>query len=231
MLPTTSALGADPPDKEVAGTYYLEGVVDVDAELRLKPDGRFSFGLAYGGVEKQAFGTWVLRDKRIELVSDAARKTDFSVGSLEPQMLKGYVIEEDKPTLMTVRISTPHLGLTWSNMEIFAEFSNGKVRSGITGSSGMIGFLARDEPEWRGAVVRRIGAAYPWKKIGPRWFDVDPEKVKGVEIHFEPGPLMSIPLENASLNWDAYRGFRMLRDDRGALGKAGRRFVAKTLPR
>ena len=89
--------------------------------------------------------------------------------------------------------------MNWSNMEITAEFSNGQRRSGKTGETGMLGFLARPEAQWKNAVVKRVAVAYPKAKMGPVWFTVDSSTTKSVEINFEPGAMMPPAFERLEL--------------------------------
>ena len=52
------ALAPQAQDKNVAGHYVLQGVMEVGSELLLKPDGTFEYMLAYGAADYWAKGTW-----------------------------------------------------------------------------------------------------------------------------------------------------------------------------
>jgi len=44
--------------QDMAGHYYLHGVMEVGSELLLKPDGNFQWELEYGAADYWAKGTW-----------------------------------------------------------------------------------------------------------------------------------------------------------------------------
>ncbi|MCC7053426.1 MAG: hypothetical protein IT355_09165 [Gemmatimonadaceae bacterium] len=56
--------------RRLAGRYRLEGEREVASEILLRPDGRFSYGLAYGAVDESAAGRWTVRDGAVVLQSD-----------------------------------------------------------------------------------------------------------------------------------------------------------------
>ena len=182
-----------------AGIYQLEGVREVGADLQLRANGRFEFSIAYGGVDANAAGSWAVKGNTLTLTSDPIPPASFSLIAFRPELLDRYGTETGKPTLFVVKVSTPRLDMTWSNMEITAEFSNGQRRSGKTGETGMLGFLARPEAQWKNAVVKRVAVAYPKAKIGPVWFDVDSSTAKSIEVNFEPGAMTPPAFESLDL--------------------------------
>lgn len=46
------------PAQDMAGHYYLHGVMEVGSEMLLKPDGNFEWDLEYGAADYWAKGTW-----------------------------------------------------------------------------------------------------------------------------------------------------------------------------
>ena len=192
--PDTGAL----PAESLAGSYQLEGVREVGAELRLHPDSRFEFYMAYGGVDEVAQGRWLLQGRSVTLTADALPATGFELGETSVRLPKAFAEDSSTSTLLVVRVRTPRLGLTWSNMAVVAEFSNGQSRSGITGRDGMLGFVERTESEWRGAYVRRISVAYPRAKVGAKSFSLDSRSTRLIEIDFEPGALTPQVFERAA---------------------------------
>jgi hypothetical protein len=211
-------------DAVLPGTYFLKGVREVGAELRLTPEGRFEFGVAFGGAEGTAQGRWQQRGRLLMLDTDKPPPAGFILGQERSELLGDYGNEPDKPTLLVVRVSTPRLGLTWSNMEISADFSNGQTRQGVTGNSGMLGFLLRTEPQWQGATVQRVSVAYPKGKVGPAVF-IPKRETKGLELHFEPGALVAAAFTQAVLQVDKAGRAAELRVVSGDLGQVGWRFV------
>jgi hypothetical protein len=63
-----SASAQAPGAASIAGSYCLVGVREVGSCLRLHPDGRFEYLLAYGAYDENAEGTWKL--ERGEVVLD-----------------------------------------------------------------------------------------------------------------------------------------------------------------
>lgn len=186
------------PDANVAGSYQLEGVREVGAQLLLHPGGRFEFGMAYGGADLAAQGLWVSKEGLVTLIADAPLAAGFKLNPSNANAPSEYDQHPDKPTLLVVEVKTPRLGLAWSNMAVVAEFSNGQSRSGVTGRNGMLGFLARTEPAWKGAYVRRISVAYPKAQIAAALFQVDSRATPSIAVDFEPGHLAPPAFERAT---------------------------------
>lgn len=211
---------------EVAGRYELQGVREFVAALELQRDGRFEYAFMYGGAEGLAHGRWTRDGIKVSLIVDPPPPAAFAEGGRSQQPLGDYATEADKPTVLVVRVSTPRLGLTWSNMEIAAEFSNGLVRRGTTGRSGLLGFLQRRDEPWAGATVRRVSVAYPKTDVGPTWFAVD-ASVKGLEVHFEPGQLVPPAFDRAVLLLGQNGSERVLVVKDGDMARAGWRLVRR----
>ena len=174
----------------VVGAYYLQHVREVGSQLILKSDGRFDFGLPYGAVDQVAQGRWVLRGNQVTLSTDKPPAASFTLGEKTEDLIGGYGDDPSKPTLVAVKIYTPRLGLNWSNIAVVAEFSNGKTRNGLTIDRGMLGFLDRNDADWKGAHINRVSVAYAKANLEPVWFNVDDIKTKSLIVYFEPGPLI-----------------------------------------
>ncbi len=70
---------------DVAGHYYLQGVMETGSELLLRPDGRFEWYISYGSVDQTASGTWTRNGNMVELrakVADRSRPL-FSLDAQE----------------------------------------------------------------------------------------------------------------------------------------------------
>ncbi|MCA0035547.1 hypothetical protein [Mesorhizobium sp. B263B2A] len=63
-----SAAGCKPGDANLAGHYYLRGVMEVGSELLLKKDGSFEFMLAYGANDQYGKGCWVRKGSTVEVI-------------------------------------------------------------------------------------------------------------------------------------------------------------------
>jgi hypothetical protein len=182
--------GPDLSPAALAGTYQLRGVHEVGSLLRLDRTGRFEYSLSYGAVDTSATGVWRVDGNKVVLAGDPAPPPSLSVGERRDRFLDSYTQPGEPPVLLTVKVATPALGLVWSEMEITAEFSNGRRRTGVTGPSGAIGFKRLDDAQWKGAVVRRVSVAYPAGKVAPVWAEVDAARDKTIVFHFQPGALM-----------------------------------------
>jgi hypothetical protein len=188
-----------PSRTELAGVYRLSGSFETVAQLQLQADGRFAYATAYGGVDQHAAGTWSTSGKSVSLRTDQAALPRFVWGKSETKVHEDYRGDPQRPVALVVKVTSPELGLSWSNIEVTAEFSNGKVRSGLTSDRGSLGFLTRSEPEWQRAVVRRISVAYPKAHLAPQWFDVESTSTKTAVVYFIPGSFIPSAFERLDL--------------------------------
>jgi hypothetical protein len=86
LAETTPAQSATPSiTRESLAGNYNGGQMEVAAELLLKPDGHFNYGLAYGALDEEAEGTWEFKEGAVFLTTVPAVKP--------PQ----FVVESDKP--------------------------------------------------------------------------------------------------------------------------------------
>jgi len=104
--------------ESLAGTYN-GGQMEVAAELILKPDGHFSYQLAYGALDEAAEGNWEIKSGAVYLTTVPAVK------------LPQFVVESDKPD--------PSGGL-------WIKISNGPVMEGAPQRIFLI-YGPKDEPE------------------------------------------------------------------------------------
>jgi hypothetical protein len=75
LLAAAQAASAQAPDvAALAGEYCLVGVREVGSCLRLHPDGRFQYFLAYGAYDENSEGTWKLDRGEVVLDSPAYDK-------------------------------------------------------------------------------------------------------------------------------------------------------------
>jgi hypothetical protein len=82
----------------VAGSYCVAGVQEVGSCIRLSPDGKFEYFLAYGAYDENAEGTWK-REKGEVIVSTPAydKKPMFTFTRTQPNAGGGFdVIVEGK---------------------------------------------------------------------------------------------------------------------------------------
>lgn len=82
----------------VAGTYCLQGVREVGSCLRLLPDGKYEYFLAYGAYDETSEGTWRVDGGDVVLDSAAYdKRAGFAFKRLQAPKSGGYdVIVESK---------------------------------------------------------------------------------------------------------------------------------------
>lgn len=185
----------------MVGTYVLEGQRETVASLRLESDGRFQMAMSYGAVDTDAQGRWELsgeRGDRLVLTTDTPGEPSFAwaedQAALAERCMGGYGNPGQPPLALVACVSTPDAGLVWENMQVTAHFSNGMSRSGLTTRHGQLGFLARPEPQWKGAIVERLTVSYPRGAVPAQTFAVPPGARTAV-IQFDPGRLTAPPAE------------------------------------
>lgn len=200
QLAMASAAGS--AETRLTGHYNLRGVRETAAALDLSADGRFRFGISFGGVDAMAEGKWALRNGKVALTTDAKPEPSFSWADDQQaeatRCMSGYDGPGDRPVVLVACVLTPELGLVWSGVEVTGEFANGQQRSGATTRSGKLGFEARSEPEWAGVPITRLSVAYSKSGVPAQWFEVPPG-AKTALIRFEPGRLVPPFFESAVL--------------------------------
>lgn len=67
-----AAAPAAPVTRESLAGLYDGGQMEVAAQLLLKPDGQFEYGLAYGALDEEAKGTWEFKDGAVFLTTEPA---------------------------------------------------------------------------------------------------------------------------------------------------------------
>ena len=86
--------------KSLAGMYN-GGQMEVAAQLELKPDGHFRYGLAYGALDEEAEGTWEVKESAVLLTTvPAVKQAQFVVESDKPDARGGLWIKVSNGPLM-----------------------------------------------------------------------------------------------------------------------------------
>jgi hypothetical protein len=78
---------AQPGSSEIAGEYYLRGVMETASGLRLNADSSFEFFYSYGALDRQGKGKWQLQKNLIILNSSPKPKSDFAL--IKSEEIKG----------------------------------------------------------------------------------------------------------------------------------------------
>lgn len=64
---STSAFSSEALSKDLAGHYYLQGVMEMGSELLLRGDGSFEAVMSFGSVDGYAKGNWSQTGQRLSL--------------------------------------------------------------------------------------------------------------------------------------------------------------------
>jgi hypothetical protein len=92
--------------KQIAGEYYLTGVMETASGILLKEDYTFDFYYTYGVVDRIGAGKWELKGQNILLHSDDKDEQDFTL------VKKIYQPEEVCNTIRIVHPNIPILSYT-----------------------------------------------------------------------------------------------------------------------
>src|SRR5688572_24216187 len=81
-------------EKQIAGIYNLEGVMETAAGFQLKPDYTFEYMFTYGAADKWGKGTWKLNGTNLLLTSSHKQPTsDFILKSSDASRKGGVLIK------------------------------------------------------------------------------------------------------------------------------------------
>ena len=160
------------------GHYYLQGVMEMAAELQLRKDGTFAAGAEYGSASGAAEGTWHVKDNVLILENKddikPLEKVSFNLGRLKTlQQLEenasdqegsflwrnNYVIEMNYPHYIKPPAKKPEY--------IYFEFDQG--------SSGSLRLSEHDEawiPYDPQKALKKIGFSTSANTPPSQWFDV-----------------------------------------------------------
>ena len=94
----SAARAADcaPADATLAGDYHLNGVMELGSEIRLLPNGRFDYMLAYGALDEPASGCWSREGGTVTLVAskfETSMEDPMKFDRLELKVLPGGGLE------------------------------------------------------------------------------------------------------------------------------------------
>jgi hypothetical protein len=104
---TSGASAADctRTDASLAGHYYMRGVMEVGSELRLQPDGRFDYMLAYGALDELASGCWSRDGQVVTLVAST-----FEANAEDPMKFERLELEVKPSGKLMRRFDDGHTG-------------------------------------------------------------------------------------------------------------------------
>lgn len=85
--------------KNIAGEYYLHGVMEVASGIKLNADSSFEFYFSYGALDRYGKGVWSLKDDSVILKSASIPGKDFKLANSVASTNKFSTIKiEDKNT-------------------------------------------------------------------------------------------------------------------------------------
>ena len=169
----------------MAGHYYLQGVHEVGSELRLHPDGRFEYFLAYGAYDEQATGTWSVQGGRVLLnTAGTSAPPRFS--------LKQSASKPENPLTILVQ-DTNGRGLP--AVDVFIDYGDGNPETGYTQEYGWQARRQRGRP-------RAIGLGVRMYNLEPQWFQVAGRSDNYYVFEFSPGDLGRAQFRNLPLTPD-----------------------------
>ena len=87
-------------DKDLAGEYYLEGVMEVGSGILLKDDYTFQMFFSYGALDKTGEGTWKKQGDSVILNSGPRPASDFKM-----------ISSKKKGNGITIQVSDPNTNI------------------------------------------------------------------------------------------------------------------------
>lgn len=88
-------------DRDLAGEYYLHGVMEVASGFQLREDHTFEFFFSYGAMDRSGSGTWKVDGNNIVLNSAPWPGTDFKLEKQEHHKQKEIVVQvKDKNKML-----------------------------------------------------------------------------------------------------------------------------------
>jgi len=148
---------------DLTGHYYLRNVREVGAELLLKPDGSFEWGMSYGAVDQYAAGKWQRQDGKVVLQSAGLDKEpDFRLFRDEELRIR----KPAEPGTWLAIVGMPGTG-PMAGVEVTFESKAGKAVTAVTNRNGDASVEMPASDTWARAGLRREGSKAPLQ-----WFAI-----------------------------------------------------------
>jgi hypothetical protein len=121
---------------DLSGHYACQNIREMAAELELKPDGTFEFGMIYGAADWWAKGKWITRDGAVILNTTTKEEPPFKL----------VRSSASKSSEIHVRVVTPgDRGRGVPNIDVALVTKQGKTEA-RTDSEGIAMFRKEDAP-------------------------------------------------------------------------------------
>lgn len=202
-----TAMAVAAPPKELAGHYYLRGVMETGSELLLKEDGSFDYFLAYGALDQLASGSWKQQGSQVVLEArvpegDLFKPLPHALPPTDPEELKSYEaamaqLRAEIGERWVVRIGNPESGMTLGNVKVTLQYPDGKQESVVTERSGEAAFKARKD-----AAPQRVGLDFQDDDKPVQWFDGGKPPLNSLLFDFDYRQLMPLPFKTMTLRID-----------------------------
>jgi hypothetical protein len=148
---------------DLTGHYYLRNVREVGAELLLKPDGSFEWGMSYGAVDQYAAGKWQRQgDKVVLQTANPDKEPDFR------QFRDGElrIRKPAEPGTWLAIVGMPSVG-PMAGVEVTFESKAGKTVTAVTNRNGDASVEMPASDTWARAGLRLEASKAPLQ-----WFAI-----------------------------------------------------------
>lgn len=161
-LLATAAHAADPA---LAGSYSLQGAMEMGSQLTLGKDGKYEWALSYGNQDFASMGRWELKNKRV-LLTATQEALDFRLFKQDELSLK----KSPKPGVWVAVVGIPHYGPV-ADVEVKFEAKSGRsaIAKSLQNGDAIVDMPAGET--WTRAGLRALGAAHDY-----HWIDIPAER-------------------------------------------------------
>lgn len=174
---------AVPKTADLAGCY--EGnQMELAAELDLKPDGHFQYGLSYGALDEEARGRWESDGANVYLTSDPVTAPRFSLVSQSAGTQGRFAVALELPQ-----------GMDRQYFDVLLLLQNGHTLQQQMGEDGLVADL---DPGDKVVAARLVFPVYELAS--------EPFPISGNEAHFrfEPNDLGKVAFARTPLRIDGH---------------------------
>ena len=186
LLPVliAAAAASDPHPAALVGVYDGHQM-EMGAGLELGRDGRFRYGLAYGALDEEAAGTWVVEQDHVVLRSDPVTPPRF--------VLAGQ--KQGEAGTLHITLEMPQ-GMSPQYFEVTVESAHGRSSGAqLTEDGATMSFVAGDPPV-------RARLILPVFALQGDFVPIDPAKGYWLAFRFEPNDLGKVDFRATPLRID-----------------------------
>jgi hypothetical protein len=169
----------------LAGTYDGHQM-EMGAMLRLTPDGRFDYGLAYGALDETGKGSWALKDGKVLLTSDPVTPPRFVFAGQKT----------GAAGVLDVALKVPK-GMSPRYFDVAVTLTKGEPTGGQFSEAGGLSIPVDpvDPP-------RSVRVFLPMFELASDPVPVDPSKGYALSFRFEPNDIGKADFRGTALKID-----------------------------